>query len=132
MNATELTCPYCNARVGDSTQANVVCPRCGESFANRTAVQTPPASAPTTTTSEPLPAVTPLELRPPAPRNNRLVLGVTLTVMASLAIAALGYALLTQQTRRDHDKELPRGASRRSTRREVEEKVPPKVEPRAP
>lgn len=138
MNATDLTCPFCNARVGDAPTAKVVCPRCGESFANKNSIQSAPnvtSAANVGGTSASATTTTPIELRPPAPRSNRLVLGVTLGVMALLAVAALSYALWTRQTRRDLDKELPSRTRRPSPEPEpIAKKRPPlpKAEPVAP
>src|SRR5215468_9498571 len=98
MNATDLTCPFCNARVGAAAD-RVTCPRCGETFANKTSIQTPPTFSHTTMTTEPAPAAPP---RPKAPRSNRLVLLVVVVGMVVMAATGLTYALLTRDVRREH------------------------------
>src|SRR4051812_45083976 len=98
MSATEVTtCPFCNARVSDSA-TKVTCPRCGESFANRSAGQTDFSSAVTADAPAPPPRTQPAG-------RNRLVLGIVLGAMALTAASGLTYALLTQDRRRGNDNE---------------------------
>jgi hypothetical protein len=128
MNTTDLTCPFCNARVGDSAADRVTCPRCGETFAGKSGIQTPPAFPPTTVTADPPPAAVP---PPRAPGSNRLVLLVVVGGMAVMAVTGLTYALLTREVRREHDKELPRRARHDNPQPVVKKKLPP-AEPVAP
>ncbi len=94
------SCPYCNAQVPVPVETAVgqrlICPRCGEPFAFRgaTTVAQPASSAPAT---------------PPSPRrlSNRAVAAFVLGIMATMALAGLGVALLTQPARRAHDTMKP-------------------------
>lgn len=108
MSDDPLTCPYCNARQPRSpglvVGQRVTCARCGEAFTltrlpAEEFIPTPAAPAP------------PARLEKPV-RANRLVAAIVLGVMALTAGTGLTYALITVQTRRDHDKALPRKSRR--------------------
>lgn len=99
MNPTTLACPFCNAQL---LAPAATCPRCGEAIA-------PGASFFPPTDTRPVPAA-----------KNLRVGAIVLGVMLLMAAAGLTYALLTQDRRRDNDKEV---ASR--NRRPI-----PKPEPR--
>src|SRR5262245_14328709 len=117
MTADLPTCPYCNAQVPLSAPApagqRLTCPRCGETFVLREAFS-PDAIQAVPGVEVPRAAPVPAEL--PSSRNragvNRRVAAVVLGVMACLALAGLGFALVTQQQRRAND----RGIIRKSRR----------------
>jgi hypothetical protein len=107
MSADPLTCPFCNARQpwadGLSVGQRLTCARCGEAFTLDRLPAEEPAPAP----------LSPAPTRVEKPvRANRLVAAVVLGVMALTAGTGLTYAILTVQTRRDHDKALPRKSRR--------------------
>ncbi|MBY0232833.1 MAG: hypothetical protein K2W96_26420, partial [Gemmataceae bacterium] len=95
------TCPLCNALL---SPGRADCPRCGESVGEAVV----PASALRGVTGQPL---APVPYRKPQEANRRTAWAV-LAVMGVMAAVGLGYALATVQTRRGHDKSIPR-ASRR-------------------
>jgi hypothetical protein len=113
MSESDLTCPFCNARVtatpGLIAGSRITCSRCGEPFPLKTDIQIPPGITPGAPQGFASPTLPPMG-KPY--RRNRLVAGVVLGVMGVMAATGLAYALLTQDTRREHDKALPRRSRR--------------------
>jgi hypothetical protein len=97
-----VTCPYCNSLVTLTAAGRMPCPRCGEEF-------TPPSDAVTATPPAPT-ALAPSPSKPVA--ANRLVGGIVLGVMTVMAGVGLWLALATVDTRREHDRYLPRTSRR--------------------
>ncbi len=114
MNVESLTCPYCNALVPAAGAApvgqRIPCPRCGEAFTLR---HPPPRLSADLqpTPSDAFPAATAVQLdverQLHAGRNNRIVAGAVLGVMATGAAVGLVFALCTIGDRRAHDTALP-------------------------
>src|SRR5438552_1866266 len=133
-----LSCPYCNAILTEidvrSATRRVLCPHCGETFplpdgmiGNGSPI--PPAAHasesgasydPDTGTFSRSAQTGPVDvdsLRTPAgsparPKlSNRTIALSILAFMGLVAILFLGYALQTEQIRREHDRHLPKAQS---------------------
>lgn len=128
MNADPLTCPYCNARQTDLSGVRLgqrlSCARCGESF---TVTRLPEQLQLPAQTGETGEGGTSGWSKPI--RANRVVAGIVLGMMMIMAGTGLTYALLTVQTRREHDKAIPRKPRRPWL---VDRTVEPADEPIAP
>ena len=90
------TCPYCNALLRAAPGGRAPCPRCGETVAVPDADPAPVERVP---------------YRKPFAANRRTAWAI-LGVMAAMAGTGLAYALFTVDTRRAHDKAIPRTSRR--------------------
>jgi hypothetical protein len=108
---TVLTCPYCNALVpvppGAAAGQSVTCPRCGDAFPLQAAAAALTEPAPETPPGS-ITNVAPSAALPPRQLSNRLVGGIILAMMLSIAAVALAYALATKDFRRSVDSGVPK------------------------
>src|SRR5438093_12336506 len=114
-----LSCPYCNAILTEidvrSATRRVLCPHCGETFplpggmiGNGSAL--PPAAHASESGASYDPGTGTFTPARPKLSNRTIALSI-LAFMGLVAILFLGYALQTEQIRREHDRHLPKAQS---------------------
>src|SRR6266481_2718031 len=112
MSVPRFSCPYCNAILtateAPSRGSRIQCPRCGESFPSPAGLNDQDASARRESwNSDGRPNARPAT----SGISNRTLALCILAFMGLVALAFLGYAWQTQQIRREHDLQLPKGQS---------------------
>jgi hypothetical protein len=112
MSAPSFSCPYCNAILtaaeAPSSGSRIQCPRCGESFPSPSGLNDQGTSVPRESwDSNGQPNARPVG----SGISNRTLALYILAFMGLVALAFLGYAWQTQQIRREHDLQLPKGQS---------------------
>src|SRR5262249_20070523 len=117
MAAEPVCCPYCNAYVvlpGGRIEAGqrLLCSRCGETFAfrgeAREAVDGAASLASPMSSSQSPPAATATQAPIHRPLPNRVIAGVVLGGMATMAVVGVLFSVSTQGIRRDHDSGVPK------------------------
>jgi hypothetical protein len=104
--SSDFSCPYCNSPaavpVGAHPGQRIPCPRCGESFPYRAAIDgdLPVAPSPSPPPIPPFPT--------PHRFSNTGIALVILSVMIVMALLGLFYALKTESIRRAYDLHLPK------------------------
>jgi len=110
MTSSTLSCPYCNAILTNVRPASrrVLCPHCGETFPLSSGM--PEDGAPVSSAAQT--SVPDIHDEASGRRlSNRTIALSILAFMGLVAILFLGYALQTEQIRREHDHNLPKAQS---------------------